>query len=305
MGLDQSKLDEAYERAKQDSAGGGEFWTPKVGDNLIRFMPPWKEGLGVFFVETFHHWKLIEEPICCPRRMFGQRCYLCEKVKELRASGDAVDNKKARDISAKKDVYYNIVDLNEPGKGVQIYRSGGGVFTDILIYAKDTAEYPDITDPDKGFNFKIIRTGEGLDTKYTIMAARKPSAIKDKGWLKQLNDLDERVTIQDYEAQKSLYGHLFGEGPAPEGFKDQGEAETEDEFEEHSIEKALVPDDEVGTIKAAYCVQFAKFGQYNEDKKLCQSCTIKDQCAAATKGKGEEPTQDIKGLKQTLKDAGK
>ena len=121
MGLDQKKLEEAYERSKQESAGAGEFWTPKVGDNLIRFMPPWKEGVGVFFVETFHHWKLLEEgPICCPRRMFGQRCYICEKVKELRASGDPVDAKKARDISAKKDVYYNIVDLNDVEKGVQI-----------------------------------------------------------------------------------------------------------------------------------------------------------------------------------------
>ncbi len=304
MPLNREQMRKDYEESKRTGSGIGDFWTAREGSNLIRFMPEWKEGVGLFYKITYNHW-YQKQPICCQRRMFGQRCYFCEKVKELRTTGDVTDKKKAKDLQAQKNVYTNIVDLNDKGAGVQIWRVGG--FTQVMAYANDESDYPDITDPKKGFDFKIDRTGTGLDTEYVNRARKTSSPIENMDWLKQLNDLDQFSRVEEYENQKSLYGYIFGEGSPPDD-QEAGAATkvNEDEFDDgNPIEKDPEVDNEVGVIKAAYCVQHDKFGKYNDAREICHKCTIKKECTAASMVKDEKPPQDDEKIKQPLKDAGK
>jgi len=313
MPLDREQMKKDYEESKSAGSGLGDFWTAQEGSNLIRFMPEWKEGVGLFYKKTYNHW-YQKQPICCQHRMFGQRCYLCEKVKELRATGDVTDKKKAKDLQAQKNVYANIVDLKNKAAGVQIWRVGG--FTQIMAYANDEVDYPDITDPKKGFDFKIERTGTGLDTEYVNRARKTSSPIGDMNWLKQLNDLNQFSKVEEYENQKSLYGYIFGEGPPPENQPSEIATEPDDdEFDDNPIQKDEIPkgmklaDDKVDVVKAAYCVSMDKWGWFNEEKQNCKDCTVKANCVEATKTRlaavsQTTKTQDAEKLTQKLKDAG-
>lgn len=310
--LDRKQMKKDYEESKR--GGSGDFWTAKEGPNLIRFMPEWREGVGLFYKKTYNHWYL-KQPMTCQRRMFGQRCYLCEKVKELRATGDITDKQKAKDLQAQKNVYTNIVDLNNKSAGVQIWRVGG--FNDIMSYANDEKDYPDITDPKEGYDFKVERTGTGLETDYVNRARKTSSPIEDMDWLKQLNDLDQFSAVEEYENQKSLYGYIFGEGPPPEDQQSGTGAESEtaakiddDDFDDNPIEKDPGANQEAGVIKAAYCVNMDKWGWFNEEKQNCKDCTVKGNCAEATKGRltamnKDTKTQGAEKLTQKMKDAGK
>ncbi len=101
--LDREQMRKDYEESKRGESGTGDFWTAQEGSNLIRIMPEWKEGVGLFYKKTYNHW-YQRQPMTCQRKTFGQRCYLCEKVKELGATGDLTDKKKAKDIQARKNV---------------------------------------------------------------------------------------------------------------------------------------------------------------------------------------------------------
>jgi len=298
--LDMDQIRKDYKESKETSSQG-DFWSAKEGENLIRVMPPWKEGVRLFYMKTYHHW-IQRQPICCQRKMFEQRCYICEKVQELRATKDLADTKKARDLYARKDVYLNIVDLSDKSSGVQIFRCPNKVFVGIMAYVNDEKDWGDITDPDTGYDIIVDRTGEGLDTEYPSVRARKSATpIEDKKWLKQLTDLDQFSIVEDYEDQRSLYGHLFGEGPPPEDQPAQATAKIKDDEFDNPIEKDSGA--EPVTFKTAWCTQFNNFGKYDEDKKECKSCTIGDKCKIATKVKGETTPQKAEDLKKQMKEA--
>ena len=247
--------------------------------------------------------------MACQRRTFGQRCYLCEKVKELRATGDLTDKKKAKDIQAQKNVYMNIVDLKDKNTGVQVWRVGG--FNQIMVYANDLKDYPDITDPKEGWDFKVDRTGTGLDTVYVNRARNRSTPIENMDWLKQLNDLDQFSRVEEYENQKSLYGYLFGEGSAPDSQSSETatEAEDDDEFD-NKIEKDTGAHEEVVSIRTAYCIQMDKWGSFDGEEPNCRECTVKGECATATRSKAEAikatgKDQPGEKLKKEMKDAAK
>ncbi len=307
MGLNREQMKKDYEESKRAGSGTGDFWTPQEGNNLIRIMPPWKEGIGLFYMKTYNHWHQ-RQPMCCQRKMFGQRCYLCEKVKELGATGDLTDKKKAKDLRSQKNVYMNIVDLNDKNAGVQVWRIGG--FTQIMAYANDEVDYPDITDPKKGFDFKIERTGTGLDTEYVNRARKTSSPIENMDWLKQLNDLDQFSKVEEYENQKSLYGYLFGEGSAPDSQSSKTPTEVNDDEFDNKIEKDPGAHEEVVSIRTAYCVQMDKWGGFDGEEPNCRECTVKGECATATRSKAEAikakgEDQPGEKLKKEMKDAAK
>lgn len=206
------KVNMATIRAKQaqlskvkDPGTQRSYWTPKEGRNNLRLLPPYSEA-GVWYLEVPLHYKIGGKTIVCPNRLPKKsRCYVCEKVKEFRNDKSAELQELANNLRPKMKIYYNIIDLDHPEVGVQVYGSGVSVFKDLLYYDLDE-EWGNITDPDNGYDVILTREGKGLSTQYQIKLKKNSSPIENQAWLSQLNDLDFFAsTVLSYEEIKNLY----------------------------------------------------------------------------------------------------
>jgi hypothetical protein len=169
-------------------------------------MPPWNEE-GIWYLEIPYHYNIGEEneTLICPKRFKGMRCYICDVVKDLRSKTGEEFKALADKLRPRNRIFYNIVDLENPTAGVQVFGSGKGIFEDLIYYDLDD-DWGDITSPTRGYDIVIDRRGTGLQSKYQVLPKRNPSAITNKEWLDQLNDLSVLTNkVLSYEELKVLY----------------------------------------------------------------------------------------------------
>lgn len=198
-------------------AGGGNFFEPQTGKNVIRFLPPLK---GKLAIKTWykHYFQAGGErkAIVCTKLSFNQPCPLCERRLKLASSGSRADQKQARAYEAGAKVYANIVDMKNPEKGVQVFRCSPGLFKKIRK-AIDIADVGKIfADPLKGFNIVFGKTGAGLDTEYDPVAvARESTPLPDwEELLPQQVDLDSLEAAPTDEEQDDAVDGEFESKPS-------------------------------------------------------------------------------------------
>jgi len=182
--INYEKLEEVYRDLQ-----GQSFWKPNEGENIIRIMPAYNE-YGDWFKEVFFHYEIgpVKANFPC-RRSFGQDCYVCNVAEAVRANNPDL----TRRLFRRRRFFMNIVDLNQPGKGVQVYACGPTVARDIFSYVRDRKRYGLVLDPDSGRNIVIERIGQGRDSRYIVKIDPEPTPIPNKKWLDSLYNLDEIV----------------------------------------------------------------------------------------------------------------
>lgn len=215
---------EAFLKRNQESQArrtGGEFteWfkTPPGTQTdfkryTVRLMPPHKNMEDVF-VETKMHFlpskdvgadgRPIPIGIGC-LAVYGEDCGACKLVdglfREARAEDDPDEAKRLKSVasgkSAKLRFFAQIVDMANPGKGVQKYAFGPEVEKKLRsAFFDDAGEFRNITHPTTGRN-AIIMVGKkaGDFTTYDgTRASESVSAIKDMEWLDAVEDLNVLV----------------------------------------------------------------------------------------------------------------
>jgi len=247
----QKTLKEQNRKSAGAMFGDTSIWTPGKGTNKIRILPSWNpDETPVFYKEVAYHYSVgpDESIVMCPQRMAGKRCFICEQVKELKkAKGKGAKKAKAiiEKVRAKGRILYNIVDLNDKKAGIQVFISGPKIFKELLSMVIDE-DIGDISDPKEGFDIKIIREGEGLDTEYRVRAAAKATAIKKKAWLKGLNDLDALAgDLPSYEDTKAAWeGEDETDDEEDDDDEEADDEEDDDEDEEDDDEDEEDEDDE-------------------------------------------------------------
>lgn len=244
MGVDLKKMrkrqQEEEEKAAARAVGGFKYWSPEVGENRVRFMPPWTEegpNANDFTREVYIHWNVGPEEkgvtFPCPvKTPHGPdiSCPVCLFVKQLRSTDDAADQEVAAETAAKQRFYSNIVDLKNPeytsqdvvdwkaknqGESecpflpgdtkIQVFSYGPMIFKDLLDIFNDNI---DITDLQTGWDVVIKREGKGRQTKYRVRldSAKGECAFKFKSKdpiEKKLINLDRIMPykpVEDMEA---------------------------------------------------------------------------------------------------------
>ncbi len=182
--INYEKLEEVYRDLQ-----GQSFWKPSEGENIIRIMPAYNEA-GDWFKEVFFHYEVgpVKANFPC-RRSFGQDCYICNIAEAVRPSNPDLTRKLYR----RRRFFMNIVDMNQPGKGVQVYACGPMVARDIFSYVRDRKRYGLVLDPDNGRNIVIERMGQGRDSRYIVKIDPESTPIANRKWLDNLYNLDEIV----------------------------------------------------------------------------------------------------------------
>jgi len=207
----QKKLAERRKKIKERSSKGAVIF-PKEGTLRFRVLPTPNEDVD-WAVEAlgFYLGGEIQGVFSAAADCIGDDCPLLDKYHELKQSKKASDQDVAKLLSPrKKYLVAAIVYSDDRGKEIDGDNSGKliqiptGVYTSMLDIYLDP-DYSDFTDPDEGFDFKLIRTGKGKqDTEYTILPVPKPGPIS-KEWNKPTDPLDlYKKVVKPYEDVEDL-----------------------------------------------------------------------------------------------------
>lgn len=228
-------LDKTREVGERIQKAFANYWTPKVGKNEIRILPPWsKEGLA--FKELVVHFSVgpDKRTVGCLRK-FGKKCFICEMVDKLKSEEDTESKELAKRMTRKNRYMWNILDLRDLKSGVQVLSCGVRLFEGVWVYFADE-DWGDIVHPDKGYNLVVTRVGSGLNTKYSVLARRKPEKmpmlLDTSSPLDSLYDLDAVFPISSYEEQKQIF-----EGFVESALEEEEEAEEREVVEKEEVEE--------------------------------------------------------------------
>ena len=165
MGVDAKSLQEKFNKKGSQRADRLKLVD---GDNYLRILPPTleylMESVDYISVDYMIHFKVGYEgnyshEVCPKTNGKQQRCPICEAVNKLYATKDASDKEVAGRIRAKTRYCFNVLDLNNLEKGVQIMEQGSQIYTEILKFIANP-KYSDILDLDKGRNVTVTKIPE-------------------------------------------------------------------------------------------------------------------------------------------------
>ena len=203
----ETNLDEIAKERQQledeKKRSGFNYFQIKEGRNVLRILPSADPAKHTPFHKVWVHYVRNPSkpgtngrPVMCPSKNNNARCIVCEKVSALRRSANEIDKEIAGDLAASRQIYANVVDLQEPERGVQVMKFGVMIYNDLLAYMdkSDPSAVGDLAHPEKGYNVVIDRKGKGKqDTRYQVRTAKEASPIPKKQWLGEMNNLSAVV----------------------------------------------------------------------------------------------------------------
>ena len=219
-----------------DMSTGGNFWKPPEGLSTIRILPPVGK-MDYFFLEVGQHY-INNTSLMCPNICSEGElpCPLCEVNELLFRSGE---KEMADRYRVSRSFWMNIIVRGEESSGAQKFTPGVTIFRSLASYISDP-DYGDITDEGEGFDVKITRKGQGINTRYETRCARNPSPLSEdddqiEEWLEKATDIAEFVA-----GQMLSYDDL-AEQTGVDVFLEQGDVSTLDVEESEPDE---IEDDE-------------------------------------------------------------
>lgn len=216
----------SVEQAQKDreeaarSGGSADFWRVPSGKSSVRFLPPRVGRTDVFRVQYQH---FIRVPgatnvvsFVCPRmqakqdKITSRFCPACQKLDQLREDGSPGALDQAKDMEPKRRVLTNIIFRGDPERGVLIWGFGKQVQDQLVALRDDQDSGGDWSDPIRGFDIVVEKTGQGIKTEYKILPARKITRLADdetmNAWLDSMHDLDRHARIPSDEEIRRLTG---------------------------------------------------------------------------------------------------
>lgn len=280
MNLDRMKQKQEESR-KRKASYGKEFWFPteKKGGNNIRILPHWTGDLDAdCYYETAYHKNIGEEnkSVVCVKMELKEQCVACDLVAELWKTKEKEDIAYAKKIKAQIRVYWNMVDLDDVEKGVQVWMTGSDVLDQVVDWCTNP-KYGDITDPVHGRNC-VLQFTAGEHTRsgyneYKLMPDPSESMI-DVGLLENMTDLTTFIKITPNEEVTKL---LFGEKATPTTTP--------------PIPPPIVPPTPPVIASDKPCFTNAKFSGDDEE---CMTCSTKDPCRERKEAKRAIPKSETK-----------
>jgi hypothetical protein len=208
-------------RRKELSQKGGGFKSVgfKEGTTRIRILPcPADMEFGVEATFYFIDNKSIISPAT-----FGEPCALMEAYNRLKDSKDE-DDKIAAKLVQPKRRYFVVACRYLDDKGLKLDTETGAklhqltnqVYQDIIDLYLDEQEAGDMTDPLKGYDLKIKRTGSGqFDTEYNVIACKPTKRpIQFKGKLFDPKE-ELRKIASTYDETVELVEKVLGSSEPP------------------------------------------------------------------------------------------
>jgi hypothetical protein len=176
--------EEAAEAEREEMGkGSAEFMTLAQGDNVVRFLPP-QPGKNSPFVITSQHYVTIPSKdkvvvFTCPRQMLKKPCPVCAQAERLNKGGNKADRDRAFKLFPQRKVFANVIDRNNPEAGPKVLGFGKKIHDALVVFRQNKRTGGDFTHPLRGYDIVINRVGDGLKTKYSVMADRASTPLAE------------------------------------------------------------------------------------------------------------------------------
>jgi len=219
MAIDLDALRKKHEQLNNPGSANNadflkKFYQIPEGSNAIRILP-WKDEDKEFYAETKIH--RVTQPdgniknIHC-RKIHGEACPMCDLYFGLWKTGKQEDEDLARQIKPRARYYMNVVDRES---GDTKILSIGVILFKKIIGAMLDEDFGDITDPQTGHDFKIVKVMEGQWPKYDQSQPRPKSSPLGSNAeiatiLDSLHEIHDLVKLEDYEIVKQAAETLAG-----------------------------------------------------------------------------------------------
>jgi hypothetical protein len=243
MSATSSALQKLLDQRKQATTSYQKTIKPEPGRSRYRILPSWRkpDAAGVadptFYHDFGQHFVkdaagTLKAVYICTEKTYGRPCDHCSMLAEAIVAtqnngGDDVAVKRLKDATSKARVLINVLHID--GKTPTIPQimeiapsvfdgkssKGGGAKVGGIISL--FSEWPDLLDPIKGNDIIIERSGNGLDTQYSVQVAGASQPVPAEA-LAKLNDLDKFVAQESADrARKALLAvsAITGALPSP------------------------------------------------------------------------------------------
>jgi len=279
MGININKLKEKFDRK---SAQRTDRYNMKDGDNYIRILPPsieyFSDDLDYISFEFLMHFNMGTEgdkkaEVCPKTAGKNHKCPICEAVYKLYKTNTVEDKTLASGLRAKVRHIFNIIDLDDIDKGIQVLETGPKIYEKILVFATNP-KYGDLLDIDKGRNITITKTSAKETssgyTEYDVIPDPDITAIREKltkNFKETITLLSKQIPIpKSYDELKAI---LEGEEYTPE-------EKTAVEKKEKPVTKSE-PEEKPKSEEKPTC-----FGvDYGPKRDACAKCELKADCRKA------------------------
>ena len=195
--------------------------------------PRASEGM-IYFERTYFTHRNIgpgEDSVICPNRTWEKRCPICEDMARMRRDPE-MDPEVPKALKPKERQLFNVIDLNAPDKGIQIWDVSFYLFGEALYEAIKNSDdeedgYAFFSDLKVGLKLKIGFKEKHFAGNTFYEAARidfKPRAKPySKEILEQTYCLDDLLIEIPYDKLRALYLQEDGKGSNDEeGSEEEG-----------------------------------------------------------------------------------
>lgn len=214
------KMRKKLQKRKEDLAAknkqGYDYIVFKEGTTRLRFLPVADDEEPGFPITHFYLGGDIKGVVS--PATFGEPCAIMEMFEEL-SKGDESDKELANDFKPKEKYLLPCIRFeDEKGKkidektGQTLALLSGPQYQTLIDFFLDE-DWGDFTDPKKGYDIKVKRTGKGMmDTKYTFTPAKVGKIPKsDKNYGKSPIDIEAAVRdiVPSYERTKDFINQFL------------------------------------------------------------------------------------------------
>lgn len=224
----------------------------KQGKNRVRFIPalPGKSWKRV----TYEHWVSVpglgDVRFTCPLFEAKKKCRACDMEKKLLGSAKEADQARAKRFKAGRRVYANVIMRDNEAQGPVVLPFGIQVEKALTELRADEDIGGNFIHPVEGFDILILKSGEGMETRYAVHPADKGRScpLHDDGkttneWIASQHDLEKLVKVYTDEDIEKI---LNGEKPAAwgGGGRDSGKPKGKSVVDEIDEDEETDEDDE-------------------------------------------------------------
>lgn len=225
---------------------GMSLFSAEKGLMLLDILPyevgkgnPFADKGMLYFERTYFVHRNIgpsQSTYVCPAKTANKPCPICEEAQKLRANADDKEEEDtAKQMFPKQRQLFNVIDLNEGKKGVQLWdmsyhNFGKKLQVELEALDEDERDRKLFFTADAGYSLKVSFGEESMGsgkflTAETIKFRPRKEQYDEEEILEQVANLDEALIILPYEELKDLL-HTAKE--------DDEEAEDDDESDEDS-----------------------------------------------------------------------
>jgi hypothetical protein len=291
----ESFRDRIRKRAKERGSGnrnikipeGVEFYKVKKGSSRLDIIPyaVTKKNLGyaepgeLWYERTFYmHYKVGggNASCVCPTT-FDKKCPICEYAAELGKQNSPEEQEIKKSLRPKMRQIFNVVDKQEPEKGVQImetafFNFGKELEKELNETETENPEYGEFASLENGYTLKIRWDEESQAGSRSYIKAGRIDFIERKKPYKEsvldsAVDLDNALMVLSYEEIEQLFNGVENEEDvAPKKTKNNFTVEDEEEDEEDTT--VMMVDEEEGKKRSKRVknkVEIENDDEYDDD----------------------------------------